>query len=158
MVDVALLETFSARFRRPPTAELKAHPGPYSGPEMPVSWETFGKVLKGVGGVLLQPTPTPTAAIEAAITFGIPAQQSIGRIVVSAAAAQYVQGIADIEIAAPTTNPHAWDDVDLAIIVAELACAENAAVLLTSATLPERALAFLAQRTLVLVPNHALVG
>ncbi len=158
MVDAALLETFSTRFRRPADAERTAHPGLYDHPNMPNSWDNFEIVLKSVGGVLLRPNPTATAAIEAAITFGQPAHHTTGRIVASAAAAAYVNNIPGIEIATPTTNPHAWEDVDLAIIVAELACAENAAVLLTSASLPERALAFLAQRTLVLVPENALIG
>lgn len=158
MVDAATLNTFCQRFRRPALTTKRPHPGVYAGPVMPATWERFATVLKSVGGTMVQPTPTVTQAIQTAIEFGRIAASPAGRIVVSAAAAALVSGIDGIEIATPTTTPETWEDVDLAIITAELACAENAALLLSSASLPERALAFLAQRTLVLVPENKLVG
>ncbi len=154
MVDAAALAAFSARFARPVGSERRAYPGAYAGPELPASWEVFASALKGVGGALLQPQPSTADAIQAAIDFG----RGPGRVVASAAAAPLLTGVSGWEAARATITPGEWADVDLAIIRAELACAENAALLVTSAALPERALAFLAQRILVLVPRDRLVG
>ena len=154
MVDAAALAAFSARFTRPAGAALRAYPGLYAGPELPASWEVFATSLQGVGGALIQPQPTQGDAIQAAIDFG----RGPGRVVASAAAAPLLGGVSGWETARVTTTPGEWADVDLAIIRAELACAENAALLVTSTSLPERALAFLAQRILVLVPRDRLVG
>jgi L-lactate dehydrogenase complex protein LldG len=154
MVEAAALQAFSERFRRPAGTTRQAHPGTYSGPRLPASWEVFATSLGGVGGALLAPTPSMRDAIQAAIDLG----RGPGRVLVSAAAVPSMDGVSGWEAARPTTTPHEWADVDLAIIRAEVACAENAALLISSASLPERALAFLAQRILVLVPRDRLVG
>jgi L-lactate dehydrogenase complex protein LldG len=154
MVDAAALAAFSARFQRPAGAQLRPHPGVYVGPDLPASWEVFETSLKSVGGVVLKAEPTQAQAIQAAIDMG----HAPGRVVASAAAVPLLGGVTGWEAAKPTTTPHEWQDVDLAIIRAELACAENAALLVTSTSLPERALAFLAQRILVLVPRDRILG
>lgn len=154
MVDAAALAAFSARFQRPIGTSRKAHPGVYAGPELPASWDVFSTSLKSVGGALLTATPSVSEAIQAAIDMG----RGPGRVVASAAAVPLLSGVSGWEAAKPTTTPHEWADVDLAIIRAELACAENAALLVSSTSLPERALAFLAQRILVLVPRDRLLG
>jgi L-lactate dehydrogenase complex protein LldG len=61
------------------------------------------------------------------------------------------------EIREDPVEPHAFSDVTLAIVTAELAVAENGAVLLSAATLPERALAWLAEEVLVLIEQTALM-
>jgi L-lactate dehydrogenase complex protein LldG len=154
MVDGATLAAFSARFQRPVGTQLRPHPGVYAGPDLPASWEVFSASLKSVGGVLLNAQPSQAQAIQAAIDMG----RAPGRVVASAAAAPLLAGVTGWETARVTTTPQEWEDVDLAIIRAECACAENAALLVTSSSLPERALAFLAQRILVLVPRHRLIG
>lgn len=154
MVDAAALAAFSARFQRPVGAQRQQHPGVYAGPDLPASWAVFEASLKSVGGVLLNAQPSPTQAIQAAIDMG----RAPGRVVASAAAAPLLAGVTGWEAAKPTTTPQEWQDVDLAIIRAECACAENAALLVTSTSLPERALAFLAQRILVLVPRNRILG
>jgi hypothetical protein len=154
MVDAAALAAFGARFQRPIGASRNAHPGVYAGPDLPASWEVFGNSLKTVGGALLSATPSANEAIQAAIDMG----RGPGRVVAAAAAVPLLNGVSGWEAAKPTTTPHDWADVDLAIIRAELACAENAALLVSSESLPERALAFLAQRILVLVPRTRLIG
>lgn len=154
MVDAAALAAFSARFQRPIGTERKSHPGVYVGPDLPASWDVFGTSLKSVGGALLTATPSASEAIQAAIDMG----RGPGRVVASAAAVPLLSGVSGWEAATPTTTPQDWADVDLAIIRAELACAENAALLVSSTSLPERALAFLAQRILVLVPRDRLLG
>lgn len=154
MVDAAALAAFSARFQRPIGGDRRVHPGVYPGPELPASWDVFAASLKSVGGVLLSATPSTSEAIQAAIDMG----RGPGRVVASAAVAPLLSGVSGWETAKPTTTPQEWQDVDLAIIRAELACAENAALLVTSTSLPERALAFLAQRILVLVPRNRILG
>ncbi|MBA3698747.1 MAG: LUD domain-containing protein [Planctomycetes bacterium] len=154
MVDGAALAAFSMRFQRPVGSVLKAHPGVYPGPDLPASWDVFATSLKSVGGVLLNAQPSQAQAIQAAIDMG----RAPGRVVASAAAARLLTGVTGWETARVTTTPQEWEDVDLAIIRAESACAENAALLVTSSSLPERALAFLAQRILVLVPRNRLIG
>lgn len=154
MVDAAALAAFSMRFQRPVGTQLRAHPGAYPGPELPAAWEVFEASLKSVGGVLLNAQPSQAQAIQAAIDMG----RAPGRVVANASVAPLLDGVSGWEVAKPTTTPQEWADVDLAIIRAELACAENAALLVTSTSLPERALAFLAQRILVLVPRDRLLG
>ena len=154
MVDGAALAAFSMRFQRPVGSVLKAHPGVYVGPELPASWEVFATSLKSVGGVLMNAQPSQAQAIQAIIDMG----RAPGRVVASATAAPLLAGVTGWETARATTTPQEWEDVDLAIIRAESACAENAALLVTSSSLPERALAFLAQRILVLVPRNRLIG
>ena len=152
MVDGNLL-AFADRFRRPADAKRAAHPGAYRGPVLPATWDAFAASLIGVGGALVSCEPSVSAAVESFIDF----QRGPGRIVASAAAAPYLTRANGWTLAG-TPDPHSWEDVDLAIVTAELACAENAALLISSAVLPERALAFLAQRILVLVPPGRLVG
>ena len=154
MVDGATLAAFSMRFQRPVGSVLKPHPGVYAGPELPASWDVFSVSLKSVGGVLLNAQPSQAQAIQATIDMG----RAPGRVVASASAAPLLTGVTGWETARVTTTPQEWEDVDLAIIRAESACAENAALLVTSSSLPERALAFLAQRILVLVPRNRLIG
>lgn len=154
MVDGATLAAFNARFQRPVGTQLRPHPGVYAGPDLPASWEVFATSLKSVGGAVLNAQPSQAQAIQAAIDMG----RAPGRVVASASAAPLLTGVTGWEAARPTTTPQEWEDVDLAIIRAECACAENAALLVTSSSLPERALAFLAQRILVLVPRDRLIG
>jgi hypothetical protein len=152
MVDGNLV-AFADRFRRPAGAKRAAHPGAYRGPTLPATWEAFSASLAGVGGALVGCEPSVSAAVESFIDL----QRGPGRIVACAAAAPWLAR-ANGWSPAGMPAPHAWEDVDLAIVTAELACAENAALLISSAVLPERALAFLAQRLLVLVPPGRLVG
>lgn len=152
MVD-GNLPAFADRFRRPAGAKRAPHPGAYRGPTLPATWDAFATTLAGVGGALVGCEPSVSAAVESFIDL----QRGPGRVVASAAAAPYLVR-ASGWTPAGTPTPHAWEDVDLAIVTAELACAENAALLISSAVLPERALAFLAQRLLVLVPPGKLVG
>ena len=59
-------------------------------------------------------------------------------------------------MAAPCRTP--WPTSSWGILTAECAVAENAAVLLSARSLPERALAFLAQHLIVLIPSDVLVA
>jgi L-lactate dehydrogenase complex protein LldG len=150
--------SFIDRFRR--EGERRPHPGRYQPPAYACTWERFGKVLAAVGGSF--DGVLAGAAVAQAVSAAIARSggQGAGRCVASAAAAPTltrlgVKGWA----AAPqgAAQPHSLADVELGILTAELAVAENAAVLLSSRSLPERALAFLSQHLVVLVPAAALV-
>ena len=101
---------------------------------------------------MLAPTPDWRTAVQSAIDL------DQGPVVAASAAQPWLQGVTGWQAAGDTSAPHAWAGVGLGILVGELAVAENGAVLLSSRNLPERALAFLAQRLLVLVPRSALIG
>lgn len=54
-------------------------------------------------------------------------------------------------------SPHDLADIDIAILPAEFAVAENAAVWVTDQVVPLRALFFLCQHLILVVPNDAIV-
>jgi L-lactate dehydrogenase complex protein LldG len=140
---------FIERFRR--QGERRPHPGAYPPPSYPATWERFALVLSAVGGTFVGPEGEG-AAIREAIARG-------GRCVASASAAPRLAAVSGWSLAPDGgSNPHALADVELGILTAELAVAENAALLLSARSLPERALVFLAQHLLVLVPQEALVA
>lgn len=143
---------FLARFRRRIDAPNK-HPGAHAAPAYNASWEAFGGVLETVGGTLADRSRGAPAAVQAAIDL------AGGRVVAAPAAAGALRtaGITGWEDAG-SGHPGRFADVQLAILWSELAVAENAALLFTTATLPERSLAFLAERLVVLVPAASLVG
>ena len=58
---------------------------------------------------------------------------------------------------ATVDDPHQLADVDLAILPGELAVAENAAVWITAAMVPERVLYFLSQHVVLIVPAERIV-
>jgi L-lactate dehydrogenase complex protein LldG len=55
------------------------------------------------------------------------------------------------------TQPHDWNDVDVAIVPGQLAVAENAAVWVSSAGNRYRSLYFLTQKLVLVVPRDTLV-
>jgi L-lactate dehydrogenase complex protein LldG len=142
---------FLARFRR--AGSPAAHPGRFAGHAWEDSWEGFARVLARVGGSLADAAQEPRAAVQAAIDL------AGGRVVAAPAAGERLTaaGVAGWEPAG-SGAPGRFADVQLGILWAELAVAENAALLFTAASLPERSLAFLAERLLVLVSADALVG
>ncbi len=145
--------TFLARFRRS-GEQRRPHPGAYPPPAYEATWERFGRVLAAVGGSFFG--PLDRAAVTATVIERIAGAG--GRCVASASAIPLLAGTSGWS-AAPDggARPHALDDVELGILTAERAVAENAALLLSATSLPERALAFLAQHLLVLVPAQVLV-
>jgi L-lactate dehydrogenase complex protein LldG len=139
-------ERFVARL--PAASNPCPHPGPYQPPALRANWEDFGRALAAVGGELLPQVERAELgnAVRSVIT------KAAGRHRASSHAASLLG-----EIPESAAEPHAFSDVTLAIVTAELAVAENGAVLLGATTLPERALAWLAEEVLVLVSEGALV-
>lgn len=55
-------------------------------------------------------------------------------------------------------RPHEYEDVGLAVLTSSLGVAENGAVWLTDADMPDRALPFIAQHLAVVLPASAIVA
>jgi L-lactate dehydrogenase complex protein LldG len=148
MDERAFIERFRREGRRVP------HPGAYPPPPYAPTWQRFGQVLQVVGGRFFG--PLDGAPLRAAIVESITGAK--GRVVASVSAVPLLKGIPGwASVTDGGEKPHGLDDVDLGILTAEIAVAENGALLFSSNSLPERALAFLAQHLLVLVPAGALL-
>lgn len=113
-----------------------------SAPQDPVV--QFTNVLRGIGGTVVE-----VADKEAAYTL---LRQEF------AAAKKVLHAREDAAaLQAPGFDPHSLEDVDLAIVEAALGVAENGAIWVTDANLPQRVLPFIAQHLAVLVPKAVLV-
>ncbi len=146
---------FLQRLRRP-RSDRAGHPGSYRARDAgPVSWERFRAVLETVGGSAHAEVTSAgvPAAVSAIIEIGRHA-----RVVASEAAAAMLPGVPGVSRLAEAATAHSCADIDLAIVVPELAVCENAALLLSSDSLPERSLLFLAQHVLVLLDTALLVA
>ena len=62
-----------------------------------------------------------------------------------------------LEVYSPTVDPHSFEDVELALIKAHLAVAENGAVWLTEEVMGQRILPFICQHLAVLVEATTIV-
>lgn len=144
---------FIARFRREGTR--RPHPGAYPPPAYPATWERFGRVLAAVGGRFVGPVGRAEMATAVAAII----RELGGRCVASAAAVPLLGGVMGWTTAPSAASaPHGLADVELGIFTAEMAVAENAALLVTATSLPERALGFLPQHLVILVPADVLVA
>ena len=156
--------TFLARFRRPIEHKTR-HPGRYAAPpagKPTADLATFATMVQAVGGTMHAQVARDALAeaVSSVIEFG-----QHGRCVATARALALLGHIPEnVETAAEklaiagADSPRQWADVDLAIIRVDLAVAENAAMLVTAAELPGRALAFLAQHVLALVDIDTIVA
>ncbi|MCQ4143696.1 LUD domain-containing protein [Vogesella sp. AC12] len=104
-------------------------------------FDAFATLVRNLGGDAVQLQPGETVA-------GIVAQRwpQAGRVV-------------DVTAANPeqVSVPHDWHDVDIAIVPGELAVAESAAVWVSHAGNSQRALYFLTQKLVLVVPRDAIV-
>ncbi len=62
------------------------------------------------------------------------------------------------ELYSPAATPHSFDDVELAIIKAHLAVAENGAVWLTDAAMGQRIIPYICQHLVVLIDEDTIVA
>jgi len=108
----------------------------------------FADVLKSVGGQI----------VEVAGHDGIRA--AIDTLPCMADAKQIVCAIADVDLGnvslADVAVPHELAGVDVAIVAGEFGVAENAAVWVNGQTLRHRAVLFLAQHLVLVVPREAM--
>lgn len=109
----------------------------------------FETVLKGFGGIVVDAlSSTGSGSVGMSDTVAQHwSKQGWGRVV-------------DLTVD-PTggtcADPHDYHDVDIAIVRGQLAVAENAAVWVSEPELGQRALYFLCQRLVLVVPRAALV-
>jgi L-lactate dehydrogenase complex protein LldG len=135
------------RRQLPVDAPLPAHDGPwtrYADPQ-----RQFLDVLAAVGGKGL--SVSGAGALRKAvdqIAVGVAAERIFSAVPAAAVGTVEWEAIDD---------PYDLADVDLAIAPGELAVAENAAVWVTDATLPQRSAYFLTQHLVLVVPADRLV-
>jgi L-lactate dehydrogenase complex protein LldG len=109
----------------------------------------FVEVLEAVGGAAIR-ARTPEDANDRVQRLSIFEQAQ--RV------ASLVPGIgnASVDLAA-IVSPHALEDIDIAILPGEFAVAENAAVWVTDQNVPLRALFFICQHLVLVVPSSEIV-
>ena len=112
--------------------------------------QQFIEVLRGVGGV--GKVVAGRALLAAEIQKLV---ESIDAQRVCSVLPDVVPG--NVNLSA-VDDPHQLADVDLAILPGELAVAENAAVWVTGAQVPERVLYFLSQHVVLVVPAERVVN
>ena len=141
-----------ARVRRG-AARRALHPGPHPAPTLDGSWEVFAKGLARVGGEAHG--PFAPHVLGAALAELVRQRAGGGRAVAEASAAALVSR-GPFETAHAPATPHSFADVTVAIARGHVAAADCAAVALLERDAPNRALLFLCQRLILLLPVSAL--
>lgn len=127
------------------------HPGRFAPRPRDASWDAFGAALGAASGELVG--PVPRSELREAVRARV--EVAPGRVVVTATARELLG--ADLWEAAPQAGrPHAFADVAVAIVAGAMAVAENGAVGVSEAEVPERALLFLCERLVLLVDARAV--
>ena len=129
------------------------HPGPHPAPSLPGGWETFAAMLARVGGEAHG--PFAPHALPAALAALVRERAAGGRCVAEASAAAWA-GQGPFETARAPAAPHSFADVSVAIARGSVAAADCAAVALLERDAPNRALPFLCQRLVLLLPVGAI--
>jgi L-lactate dehydrogenase complex protein LldG len=124
-------------------------------PSLDQSWITypdarqqFASVLESVGGRTVFVSNVAAIAAELAI---LPAWNAATKTV------SLVDGIPGNVDLNRLDDPHATEDIDFALLPAELAVAENGAVWITDSGVKHRALYFIAQHLALVVPADTIV-
>jgi L-lactate dehydrogenase complex protein LldG len=138
---------------RAATARATPHPGGYVPPALPGDWEAFAEALREAGGEPIG--PIARGALAAEVTR-LCALAGAGRVVV-AGPAQEALGPGPWRALAAGAEPRDLGDVAVAILSGSLAIAENGAVALDGRHARVRALPFLCERLVLLVPARAVV-
>jgi L-lactate dehydrogenase complex protein LldG len=135
-------------------AERRAsHPGAHPPPDLPGGWDAFARMLARVGGEAHG--PVPKHALNAALAELVRRRAGGGRTVAEPSAARLV-GRGPWEIAPEPALGHAFADVAVALLCANAAAAECAAVAVVASDAPHRALPFLAEHLVLLLPVSAI--
>jgi L-lactate dehydrogenase complex protein LldG len=136
-------------------------PTPLALPDLDAAWteyadreKQFLEVLTMVGGVGLVVADQQELSERIA---AIPAVRAAEKIVCSLAALQSRLPGGKLVDLATIDDPHELDEIDVAILPGEFAVAENAAVWVTDAAVRHRAIYFIAQHLVLVVPRDALL-
>jgi len=142
-----------ARVRRAASGRTP-HPGPHPPPPIPGSFALFAATLTSVGGEAHG--PVAAAQLADSVAALLEAWGEPGRVVAEPEAAALL-GAGRWEIAADDAAPASFADVGVAILPGSIGVAENGAVAVEYARAPHRALHFLCQRLVLLLPRSAIV-
>jgi L-lactate dehydrogenase complex protein LldG len=149
---VADRETILERVRRAARHRAGA-PDAYAPPSLPGSWDTFAASLAGVGGQAHGPWPRHELARRLAeLVRG----RAAGRRSVAAPSAAELGGTGPWQVAREPTVGHAFEDVAVAVVRGRAAAADCGAVAMIERDAPHRALPFLCQHLVLLLPERAL--
>jgi L-lactate dehydrogenase complex protein LldG len=129
------------------------HPGPHPAPSLAGGWQTFAAMLARVGGEAHG--PFAPHALGAALGVLVRQRAGGGRCVAEASAAE-LAGRGPFDVARAPAVPHSFADVSVAIARGHAAAADCAAVALLERDAPNRALPFLCQRLVLLLPVVAI--
>jgi L-lactate dehydrogenase complex protein LldG len=130
-----------------------AHPGPHPPPALPVGWDVFATALARVGGEAHG--PFPQHALGVALAALVRRRAEGGRAVAEPSAAE-LAGRGPWETARAPAAPHAFADVAVALLRGHTAAADCAAVALLESDAKNRALPFLCQHLVLLLPVAAI--
>jgi L-lactate dehydrogenase complex protein LldG len=145
---VAEREEILARVRH--AAKRRAlHPGPHPPPPLAGGWERFAATLSEVGGEAHG--PFPPHALTGALAELVRRRAEGGRVVAEPSAAE-LAGRGPWEVAREPAVGHAFADVAVALVRGRAAAADCAAVAVLESDAPHRALPFLCQRLVLLLP------
>jgi L-lactate dehydrogenase complex protein LldG len=132
-----------------------AHPGPHPPPPLPGGWAAFAAALARAGGEAHG--PYPPHALGAALAELVRRRADGGRAVAEPSAAERA-GRGPWEIAREPTVGHAFADVAVALALGRAAAADCGAVAVLASDVPHRALPFLCERLVLLLPTSALAA
>jgi len=129
------------------------HPGLHPPPALPGGWDVFAAALAGVGGEAHG--PYSPHALGGALKELVRRRAEGGRAVAEPSAAE-LAGRGPWETAREPATAHAFADVGVALVKGCAAAADCAAVAVTESDAPHRALPFLCQRLVLLLPVSLL--
>jgi L-lactate dehydrogenase complex protein LldG len=135
-------------------ARAVPHPGRFVPPARAASFVEFGERLRAVGGEAIGPLPAARLVTE--LTRLCAAWAGGGRILAAGRAAERLSG-SSFERVGESADPHGFEDAAVAVLEGSHGIAESAAVLLEHRAAPVRALAFLCERLVLLLPHHRVL-
>jgi L-lactate dehydrogenase complex protein LldG len=145
-------ESILARIARgAPTAA--PHPGAFESRLQASAWSDFTAMATRAGSLCegpIEPVSVGDHVRRWVQTWGG------GRVVAQPGCAQWREADG-VEIASADAPAHSFADVAVGVVRAELAVAENGALAIPGANAPQRALLYLCQRLIVLVPAARVV-
>ena len=145
-------EEILARIRRG-TPRRALHPGPHPAPALPGGWSVFAAALARVGGEAHG--PFAHHALDTALAELVRRRADGGRCVAEPRGAARGAGGRWAGAREPAVG-HAFADVVVALALGRVAAADCAAIALCEADAPHRALPFLCQHLVLLLPAAAV--
>jgi L-lactate dehydrogenase complex protein LldG len=130
-----------------------AHPGPHPSPPLPGGWDAFAAMLTRVGGEAHGPFAAHSVG---PVLADLVRRRAAGGRAVAEPSAAALLGRGPWETAREPAVGHAFADVAVALLKGHCAAAEGAAVAVLESDAPHRALPFLCQRLVLLLPVAAI--